>query len=118
MAENKGMHIENLKQAGELLKSGKLDELVKGMGKFESEVKGIKSTLAEKLKALEVARKEKEVAEEVKAEEVAQVKPVEKPAKPQPVKEEVKSEKVAEKEQAPVQKPVEEKIERERRYIS
>ena len=29
MAENKGMHIENLKQAGELLKSGKLDELVK-----------------------------------------------------------------------------------------
>ena len=112
MAENKGMHIENLKQAGELLKSGKLDELVKGMGKFESEVKGIKSTLAEKLKALEVARKEKEVAEEVKAEEVAQVKPVEKPAKPQPVKEEVKSEKVTEKEQAPVQKPAEEKAEK------
>ncbi len=112
MAENKGMHIENLKQAGELLKSGKLDELVKGMGKFESEVKGIKSTLAEKLKALEVARKEKEVAEEVKAEEVAQVKPVEKPAKPQPVKEEVKSEKVTEKEQAPVQKPDEKKAEK------
>ena len=63
MAEKKEMRIENIKKASEILKDGKLDELVKSAGKFESDIKNVKTALEEKLKALPAARKEREAAE-------------------------------------------------------
>ena len=42
MAEKKEMRIENIKKASEILKDGKLDELVKSAGKFESDIKNVK----------------------------------------------------------------------------
>ncbi len=88
MAENKTMHVENLKKVNELIKNGNLEELIKSTGSFELEVKSFKKSLEEKLKALETAKKEKE------AEAVAlQVEQVE-VQKPEPKKEAPKAEKV------------------------
>ena len=63
MAENKGMHYENIKQVGELIKEGKLDSLIESTNKFAGEIKGIKVALEEKLKAFVSAKKQAELAE-------------------------------------------------------
>ena len=42
MAENKTMHVENLKKVNELIKNGNLEELIKSAGSFELEVKSFK----------------------------------------------------------------------------
>ena len=63
MAENKGMHYENIKQVGELIKEGKLDSLIESTNKFAGEIKGIKVALEEKLKAFVDAKKQAELAE-------------------------------------------------------
>ena len=101
MAENKVMHIENLKQVSELVKGGKLEELIKSTGKFESDVKGIKGALEKKLKELETVRKEREEKENsAAAEQVAVQK-----EQPAPVIEEVvKPEKKTAKKKAEVEK--------------
>ncbi len=114
MAEKREMRIENIKKASEIIKGGQIEEFIKGNGKFETSVKGVKTALEEKLKALETARKEKELAEvkvvEVK-EEAVKVEPVEKPAPaptPAPEKVEVKVEKVEEVKPEPVKSEVKE----------
>ena len=63
MAEKKEMRIENIKKASEILKDGKLDQLIKLSHGAESEVKNFKSKLETKLKELELAKKEREEAE-------------------------------------------------------
>ncbi len=114
MAEKKEMHIENLKLANDLLSKGSIEGLIADAHKFESGVKGLKSTLEEKLKAFVDARKQAEALEikekeelekqtVAKAEKVEKPKPVEKEEKP--VKEEVKPEPVV------VPEPVVDKVE-------
>ena len=76
MAENKGMHIENIKQASDLIKNGSIEELIKSTAQFENSVKGLKNNLEDKLKALTALRKEKEAQEKVAEEAVPQVEPV------------------------------------------
>ncbi|MBQ9734769.1 MAG: translation initiation factor IF-2 [Clostridia bacterium] len=88
MAENKAMHIENLKQANELIKGGLLEELVKSTAKIEVDVKSAKSALEEKLKALTKIRKEKEAAEKEKEALIAVEKEKEKEVIPAPIVEE------------------------------
>ena len=75
MAENKGMHYENIKQVGELIKEGKLDSLIESTNKFAGEIKGIKVALEEKLKAFVDAKKQAELAEN-QQEEVKVSEPV------------------------------------------
>ena len=101
MAENKGMHYENIKQVGELIKEGKLDSLIEATNKFAGEIKGVKLALEEKLKAFISAKKQAELAEKQK-EEVQVVEPV-KAEKEKPV-EKVEKEAVKEEKQAPVVK--------------
>ena len=60
MAEKKEMRIENIKKASEILKDGKLDELIKLSHGAEGGVKNFKSKLESKLKELELAKKERE----------------------------------------------------------
>ena len=71
MAEKKEMRIENIKKISEMFKEGKLEALVKNTGSFESDVKGVKAALEEKLKKLTALRKEKE-AEKVAVEETVE----------------------------------------------
>ena len=108
MAENKGMRIENIKQASELIKGGQIEDLIKSTAKFESELKGIKSTLEEKLKTLAAERKEKEAAAKIEAElkaekEKEKAEEVKKP-EPKQVKEEVSPAKEAPKKEEKVEK--------------
>ena len=111
MAEKKEMHNENIKKITELFKDGKLDVLIKGTGSFANEVKGVKAKIEEKLKALETAKKEREIleakkqAEEVKPEVKPEIKPEIKVEEPAPVK----SKKSQEKEEK-VDKPIEKVI--------
>ena len=72
MAEKKETRYENIKKASELLtKDGRLGELLKSAVDSQKSVKGLKSTLEEKLKALSALRIEKEQAEKALAEEKA-----------------------------------------------
>ena len=114
MAENKGLHNENIKLASELIKGGKIDALIESTGKAVSLLKDIKSALEEKRTALETARKEREAAEALKkeseqAEIVAEVKE-EKPktATKKAVETVQVEEKVEKKQETPVEKKVEE----------
>ena len=82
MAEKREMTIENIKKASEILKDGKIDALVKSATLAESQAKNLKTSLETKLKALEAARKEKELAEKeadaapaIKVAEKEEVKP-------------------------------------------
>ena len=113
MAEKKEMRTENIKKVGEIVKVGKLEELIKSTNKFESEVKGVKSTLEEKLKALESSRKAKEAEEKSKAEAVCEKEPVVETVKEQPekVKKEVLEQPIEVKEEEPVKETVAEEIE-------
>ena len=80
MAEKKEMRIENIKKLSEIFKDGKIEELIKSTGKFETEIKNIKSALEEKLKGLEAERKAKEVLEsQVAMPVVEEIKPENKP---------------------------------------
>lgn len=81
MAEKKEMRIENIKQASEIIKKdGKLEEFIKANGKFESDVKGLKRALEEKMKKIECARNEAE-AEKAPEAPIIEEKPIdEKPA--------------------------------------
>ena len=103
MAEKKEMRTENIKKTGEIIKDGKLDLFIKSTSKFESNLKGVKATLEEKLKALELARKEKETTQVNADQEVAPVQqetvaPVVEEVKTAPVKEsKAKKEKTVEK---------------------
>jgi len=96
MAEKKEMRNENIKKANEILRDGKLEELLKLTSGAESDAKKIKSSLEEKLKALEVARKEEALKVETAVEKEAQTEEVPAPEKtpekkPEPVKETHKS---------------------------
>ncbi|MBR2448516.1 MAG: translation initiation factor IF-2 [Clostridia bacterium] len=139
MAEKKEMRIENIKKASEILKDGKLDELVKSAGKFESDIKNVKTALEEKLKALTAARKEREAGEaekqtvtqsapEVKEEKAekqvavepekivkAENKPEEKPAETVVKEAPAEEVKVEEKEEVKPEVKAEEKTETEKR---
>ena len=80
MAEKKEMRIENIKKLSEIFKDGKIEELIKSTGKFETEIKNVKSALEEKLKGLEAERKAKEVLEsQVAMPVVEEIKPENKP---------------------------------------
>ena len=113
MAENKAMHIENLKQANELIKGGLLEELVKSAAKIESDVKNTKSALEEKLKALTKIRQEKEAAEKealaAKEKEKEEVPVVPAPAVEEPVAE--KPEPKKKRTKKVVEEPIIEKVE-------
>ena len=109
MAEKKEMHIENIKKISSLIKDGNFDALIKFAGELEKEVKGKKVILEEKLKALEIQRKEKDAQQKVventapvleEKTETESVKVLEKPTK--------KEEKV--KELAPEQKAEEKPV--------
>ena len=96
MAEKKEMRTENIKKTGEIIKDGKLDLFIKSTSKFESSLKGVKATLEEKLKALELARKESEAAvkeqpAEVEVKKPEKVEEVVAPTPEVPVKEKKKS---------------------------
>ena len=52
MAEKKEMRIENIKKVSEILKDGKIDQLIKLSHNAESEVKSFRSKLELKLKEL------------------------------------------------------------------
>ena len=106
MAEKKEMRIENIKKISEMFKDGKLNSLVSSTAKFESEVKGIKSALEEKLKALSELKKEKEAvtaAQEPVPEEP--VKEVEKQEKPKETEKKKETPKVSEEKVEPVIEP-------------
>ena len=107
MAEKKGMHIENLKQTSELIKGGKIEELIKSANEFQKDVKALKTALEEKLKALEVARKAREEKEKAEKAEKVVVEPVIVQPAPAPKKEE----KASEKPLAPSDQKTQEKIE-------
>ncbi len=107
MAEKKEMHIENIKKISSLIKDGNFDGLIKLAGELEKEVKGKKVLLEEKLKALEIQRKEREALDkEVVAEPVAPVIEEVKPVEVEQVKE-----KVEKTEKPVVEQKVEEKKE-------
>ncbi len=113
MAENKAMHIENLKQANELIKGGLLEELVNSTAKIEADLKNTKSALEEKLKALTKIRQEKEAAEKealaAKEKEKEEVPVVPAPAVEEPVAE--KPEPKKKRTKKVVEESVEEKVE-------
>ena len=113
MAEKKEMRIENIKKISEMFKDGKLNSLVSSTAKIESEVKGVKSALEEKLKALSAIRKEKEEAALSSAPAVEVANSVVKEEKPKENVEEKKAEKpkVKEEKAAPAAQPVVEKAE-------
>ncbi len=102
MAEKKEMRNENIKKATEIIKEGKLDSLLKNVGKFENDVKGIKAVLGEKLKALETARKEREAKEQAEA----VIEKVAEETADKPVVEKTPS-KAKSKKDEPVEKPIE-----------
>ena len=126
MAEKKEMHIDNIKKISSLIKDGSFDALIKSAGELEKEVKGKKAILEEKLKTLEIQRKEKETQEKVAdipspapakepviesakvveepAKKVEKIEPVQKPAPTE--KQPVQAEKPA---KAPENKPAEPK---------
>ncbi|MBO7344556.1 MAG: hypothetical protein J6U92_01285, partial [Clostridia bacterium] len=126
MAEKKEMHIDNIKKISSLIKDGSFDALIKSAGELEKEVKGKKAILEEKLKTLEIQRKEKETQEKVAdipspapakepviesakvveepAKKVEKIEPVQKPAPEE--KQPVQAEKPA---KAPENKPAEPK---------
>ena len=113
MAENKGLHNENIKLASELIKGGKIDALIESTGKAVSLLKDVKSALEEKRKALEAARKEREAAETLKKEsEQAEIVEEVKEEKPKTAtKKAVEPVQVEEKTEKEQEKPVEEKVE-------
>jgi len=98
MAEKKEMRNENIKKANEILRDGKLEELLKLTSGAESDAKKIKSSLEEKLKALEVARKEEALKVETAVEKEVQTEEVPAPEKT-PEKPSKKKETVVEKEE-------------------
>ena len=106
MAENKGMHSENIKQASDLIKNGSIEELIKSTAQFENSVKCLKNNLEDKLKALTALRKEKEAQEKVAEEAVPQVEPVKEKEK-KAEKANVKEEPEQTKEVAPVKSKTE-----------
>ena len=113
MAEKKEMHIENIKKISSLIKDGNFDGLIKLAGELEKEVKGKKVLLEEKLKALEIQRKEREALDkEVVAEPVAPVIEEVKPVEVEQVKE-----KVEKTEKPVVEQKVEEKKERKEKGL-
>ncbi len=92
MAENKGMHNENIKQVVELVKEGKLEALIESVNKLASEAKGIKGALEEKSKALEITKKQTcDKKEEVQEKEPSKAfaTEVKEKVKEQPVEEKV-----------------------------
>ncbi len=116
MAEKKEMRTENIKKTGEIIKEGKLDALIKSTNKFESSVKGVKAALEEKLKALELARKESEAAVKEQSAEVEVKKPekveeVVAPTPEVPVKEKKKTTK-GKKEEVKPEEVLEKKVEK------
>ncbi|MBE5736794.1 MAG: translation initiation factor IF-2 [Clostridiales bacterium] len=86
MAENKGMHNDNIKQVSELIKDGKLEALIDSSNKFVGEIKGLKGLLEEKLKAFDLAKKQSEEQAKEKVEE-----PNVQPSPAQPVEQEKQS---------------------------
>ncbi len=80
MAEKKEVIIENIKKANEILRDGKLEELTKKVKDTESVVKNLKTTLENKVKEFEKAKREQleqMESESVDKVPVAPTKPVE-----------------------------------------
>ena len=75
MAERKEMHNDNIKKANEIFKSGKLNELLKLASNAESQIKGVKAVLEDKIRAFETAKKQKDAVniEEQKIEKVEKI---------------------------------------------
>ncbi len=99
MAEKGSMRNENIKQVNEFIKEGKIESFIQSSNKVVLDIKNIKSALEEKLKNLELLRKEKEEKVKAEAEVIEQPK--------QPEVKEIKEEKVAEVkvEEKPVEQP-------------
>ena len=109
------MHIENIKSASELVKEGKIDAVKQALSQTAQSIKDFKIALAEKLKQLELLKKEQEQAKKQETEQekiVEEVQPVKEQTVAEPVKEikepVVVEEKPVEHEKAE-HKPVEEK---------
>ncbi|MBE5749308.1 MAG: translation initiation factor IF-2 [Clostridiales bacterium] len=105
MAEKKEMRIENIKRASEILKDGKIDELIKLSHGAENEVKSFRSKLELKLKELEIAIKEREEAEKAAAVKEEQ---------PAPVQPAIKAEETSKPVEEPKEKIEEKKVEPEK----
>ncbi len=110
MAEQKTMHTENIKKLGELINAGSLKSLLADLSVKETENRKFIQSVQDKVKAIELAKAEKEANAETKAE----VKEVEAPVKQE--KPEVQEEKkvapeVKVTEAKPQEKPVEAPVE-------
>ena len=60
MAEKNNMRFDNIKQAGKIIEDGKIKAFIQTTDKVALDLKAYKKLLEEKLKTLEIARKEKE----------------------------------------------------------
>ena len=95
MAEKNNMRFDNIKQAGKIIEDGKIKSFIQTTDKVALDLKAYKKLLEEKLKTLEVAKKEKESQENLAEKETA-VKLEERPVEIEPVQ------KVQEKPQAEI----------------
>ena len=105
MAEKNQMHTENIKKVSELFKDGKIESFLQVNVKLEKDTFGAKRALEEKLKALELAKKET-VTVEVKTEKPV-AKEEKEPIKIEPIVEETKTVEEVEVKK-PEEKPIEE----------
>ena len=69
MAEKNNMRFDNIKQAGKIIEDGNIKTFIQKTDKVAVDLKAYKKLLEEKLKSLELARKEKESQEKLVAEE-------------------------------------------------
>ena len=69
MAEKNNMRFDNIKQAGKIIEDGNIKTFIQTTDKVAMDLKAYKKLLEEKLKSLELARKEKESQAKLVAEE-------------------------------------------------
>ena len=69
MAEKNNMRFDNIKQAGKIIEDGNIKTFIQTTDKVAVDLKAYKKLLEEKLKSLELARKEKENQEKLAQQE-------------------------------------------------